>query len=395
MSENHDATTGQFVSSEPLFGEAAGNAALGYTTREDSVEMGPEDTKELADNIAELRGHAEPEVAPGILELETVGKQDPDAPPEALSQRQLSEEIADRRFLHELHVERRGNEEITAWVDNLRANVDPTNEIGQRQEAKPKAAEPAQHTAADVAEAEAAGLDVEVHRALKQPQVRAAIEQEFSKAETVRGEYTQALQNAHTFGLAAIHAVAPELSQVPAEQMEHALQVLAQVAPDRYQAVAVTLQNVAALQQHQQQAEQHRQAVEQQQITTWAKGEDARLETMGVKFTPENVADVVSYAGDLGLTRETLANAMLAHPILRSAEVQRMMADAAAYAKLQKGKPVATRTIPHVQRPGISVSSAERQSAPSRETARARANIDSGRGGAKDLGALIGSLRRA
>ena len=116
---------------------------------------------------------------------------------------------------------------------------------------------------------------------------------------------------------------------------------------------------------------------------------------MGVKFTPENVNDIVAYAEDLGLTRGALGNAMLAHPILRSAEVQKMMADAAAYRRLTLAPAkAAPKDLPPVVRPGVSgprVSSGQR----SLDALQQKAVGLKGDAQVKAFAAIIAARRRA
>jgi hypothetical protein len=216
-------------------------------------------------------------------------------------------------------------------------------------------------TEAEIAAAKEQGLTVETVRALKNPEIRAAVEQEFSRAETVRAEYSQGLQAAHDFGRAAFMAIVPELQGLSPDQIEQGMQVLAQVEPERYRVAMETLHRVGAIQQARVQQEQQRAQVEHQLIETWAKAENARLEQMGVKFTAENVNDVVAYAADFGISRQQLGDAMLAHPILRSAPIQKMMADAAKLHAMQKAPPKAIpKTVPAVVKPGVVRSAGER-----------------------------------
>jgi hypothetical protein len=204
-------------------------------------------------------------------------------------------------------------------------------------------------------------LHPEVQKALGLPQVREALEQEFSRAETVRGEYTQALQTATDFARASFLEVAPELSGLPPEQFEQGLQMLAQVAPERFQAAMNTLGRFHQIQQAQQQIAQQKAHAEQQNIETWARAQDARLEQMGVKFDQQSVAEVVEYAEDLGLTRQQLGNFMVAHPILRSAEFQKVMVDAARWNASKKAPAKAMpKPVPSVLKPGVAKSAAER-----------------------------------
>jgi hypothetical protein len=219
----------------------------------------------------------------------------------------------------------------------------------------------AEATEAEIAAAKEQGLTVETIRALKNPEIRAAVEQEFTRAETVRAEYSQGLQAAHDFGQAAFLAIVPELQGLSPDLIEQGLQVLAQVEPERYRVAMDTLQRVGALQQARAQQEQQRAHAEHQQIETWAKAEDARLKTMGVEITNEVANEVADYAKSLGIERQALGKAMMDHPILRSAEVQAMMVAAAKFHALQKAPAKAIpKPVPNVQRPGLARTAGDR-----------------------------------
>ncbi|ANW02250.1 hypothetical protein [Bradyrhizobium icense] len=372
-----------------LTGEAAANASMGYTTREDPVEKGPEDAKELAASIAELRGEPEvPEAAEEPVE------QDPDAPKEALTQRQLVDELADRRLMHEIDVERRGHEEVAAWADSLREHILGTE--------KPAAIEPVEPAAK---EAEAApteptsGLDPKLEEALKHPQVREAVEAELKTASQSREAYTAGLENARVYALASLGEVVPHLAGLPPLQFEQGLAVLSQIDPPAFQSAMNILGRVHAITQAQQQHQQQRSYAEHQDLRTFKAAEDAKLaESLGAErgLVQQYQSKVEPYLKSLGMRPDEM-QALANDRTVNSALGQRVLLDAMRYREIMNApKSFPARDIPSVQRPGVSASSAERQaSSLNAKTARARANIDSGRGGAKDLGSLIASMRRA
>ena len=53
------------------------------------------------------------------------------------------------------------------------------------------------------------------------------------------------------------------------------------------------------------------------------------------------------------IDRRQLADVMLAHPILRSAEFQRVMHDAAQYRRIKAAPKAVPQGLPKVQRPGV------------------------------------------
>ena len=101
------------------------------------------------------------------------------------------------------------------------------------------------------------GLDAETRRALKIPQVREALESEFTKIDETRSQYTAALTNAQQFAQAAFFEAVPELSGLPLDQVERGLEMLAQVDPPRFQVAINHLNRVGQIHQAQQQAAQH------------------------------------------------------------------------------------------------------------------------------------------
>jgi hypothetical protein len=259
-----------------------------------------------------------------------------------------------------------GIEELRQKVDADRAEVIKgdakiAKELGVEIPADGSPIIDAEPTQAEIAAAKEQGLTVETVRALKNPEIRAAVEQEFNRAAAVRAEYSQGLQVAHDFGQAAFMSIVPELQGLPPDQIEQGLQILAQVEPQRYQAAMETLQRVGALQQARAQQEQQRAYAEHQQVETWAKAEDTRLKTMGINITNEVANEVADYAKSLGIERAALGKAMVDHPILRSAEVQAMMVAAAKFHALQKAPAKAIpKPVPTVQRPGVVRSAGER-----------------------------------
>ncbi|MBR0884825.1 hypothetical protein JQ608_49735, partial [Bradyrhizobium liaoningense] len=201
----------------------------------------------------------------------------------------------------------------------------------------------------------------EVEKALKHPQVRQAIAEEFTKAEQVTKAYSDGLENARLHTLATLGEVVPHLLGLEPAQFEQGMELLAQVDPPAFQKAMNILARTHTIVQAQQQAAQQRASVERQQIETWAKAEDVRLKTMGIEITNDVADEVADYAKSLGLDRETLGKAMIDHPILRSAEVQAMMVTAAKSHAMKKAPAKAIpRPVPSVQRPGVARTAGDR-----------------------------------
>jgi hypothetical protein len=209
-----------------------------------------------------------------------------------------------------------------------------------------------------VADAEASGLEPSLEKALQHPQVRQAVEEELGKAAQVQQAYATGLQNANTFSQAALIELAPELAALPLDQFAQGLQALATVAPQRYQSVLNLLDRVGRLQAEQQQEQQRQHQQQRQQLDAYMKAEDAKFDRM-VHTSPAQKqqigAEMESYASELGIDRQTLIHLFETEPLLRHSSFQRIIYDAVQARLSRKApKPVPTRAVPPVQRPGVS-----------------------------------------
>ena len=200
------------------------------------------------------------------------------------------------------------------------------------------------------------GLDAETRRALKIPQVREALESEFTKIDQTRSQYTAALTNAQQFAQAAFFEAVPELSGLPLDQVERGLEMLAQVDPQRFQVAINHLNRVGQIHQAQQQAAQHQSQIQHQQFEQHVRSEDARLVQMvGEKAATEANEALVTYLADHGVPKDQMLSVVVQNPVLRSAEARQTIWKAARYDAIQKaGKPQATKSVPSVVRPGVS-----------------------------------------
>jgi hypothetical protein len=210
-------------------------------------------------------------------------------------------------------------------------------------------------------------LHPDVERALQLPQVRQAIEQEFSRAETVRGEFTQALQNASDLARASFLEVAPELAGLSPEQFEQGLQMLSQVAPDRFNSAMNTLGRFAQIQQAQQQIAQQKATQQWQQFEAvrqeYSRAADAALGSMTAAEKTEMTNELVAYVGEHGISREQFVREAQTNLALHHPAFQKMAADAMRYQRLMKAPRAipAPKAAPAVQKPGVAKSAAERR----------------------------------
>ncbi|MEY9419482.1 hypothetical protein ABIF69_005924 [Bradyrhizobium japonicum] len=142
------------------------------------------------------------------------------------------------------------------------------------------------------------------------------------------------------------------------------MELLAQVDPPAFQKAMSILARTHTIVQAQQQAAQQQASIERQQIETWAKNEGARYDTWAAKegIKASEIAPAAEeYLGGLGIDRESLARLTNDNPILRSAEFQRMLTDAARFQMIKAAPAKAMpRPVPSVQRPGVARTAGDR-----------------------------------
>jgi hypothetical protein len=279
-------------------------------------------------------------------------------------------------------VESETSVELAARIDALRAEAvaqDPDaaefygfelsearTETGRSDKSKPGPApnEPGQQHDGPAA----AKLDPDLEKALSHPQVRLAIEEKIGEAEKTRQSYLDGLAAATQIAQVSFVSQFPELAGVAAENLPGALEQLSRQDPAKFarvQALVTTTEHLFA----QQQQESRRQTeAAQQNFRSYAKSEDARLETM-LKGEPPEVqravsAEIMASAKASGVGEAELFRLFNSEPLMRNAVFQRMMYDAGKYRLMMKAKDaVAARSVPPVQRPGTARTPAEREHA--------------------------------
>lgn len=357
-------SSGQFTGSEEKFGIEGVEVDQGFTHVKTPAAPPPDDSPEAVyEEYKRKRGDADGQpIKRELTYADTGEKVEPNL---AITPEQAHAALTQSYSFEQAGRELLGIEQTRDQIDRARA---------ERINGDPKLAEhygvdlEADHAPAKEAPAEepyVAPTDGEIHpevvKALKHPQVRQAIAEEFTKAEQATQAYSTGLENARLHSLATLGEVVPHLMGLQPAQFEQGMELLAQVDPPAFQKAMNILARTNTIVQAQQQAEQHRAAVEHQHVETWAKAEDARLKTMGVEITNDVANEVADYAKSLGIERETLGRAMIDHPILRSAEVQAMMVAAAKFHAIQKAPARAIpKPVPSVQKPGMARSAGDR-----------------------------------
>jgi hypothetical protein len=357
-------SSGQFTGSEEKFGLQGVEVDQGFTHVKTPTAPPADDSPEAVyDEYKRKRGADNGQ--PLVRELTYADTGEKVEPNLAVTAEQAHAALTQSYSFEHAARELLGIEQIQDQIDKARAdkikgNPKLAEHYGGELEADkaPAKAETAEEPYVESADGQ---LHPEVEKALKHPQVRQAIAEEFTKAEQVTKAYSTGLENARLHTLTTLGEVVPHLVGLAPAQFEQGLELLAQVDPPAFQKAMNILGRTHAIVQAQQQEQQQRAYVERQQIETWAKAEDARLETMGIKITKEVADEVADYAKSLGIERETLGRAMVDHPILRSAEVQAMMVAAAKFHALQKTPAKAIpKPVPSVQRPGVARSAGDR-----------------------------------
>jgi hypothetical protein len=372
--ENRDSNTGQFTpSTDNTSGEDHANLKAGYVPLKEPgdekvyTELEPQ---EAAERIAAMREEATPSGPESAIVTyspmdELIGENT------SLTNKQLSHLIADHRKSAEEQIE-------AAEIEATQKEVDELRGVDQEAEAAPEAA-------AQPAEPE--NDDAAIEKALKIPKLKAALTE-------VSERFTQSVNTANDFALASLGDY-PEIMSLPPEQREGALVAMAQREPERFKQFMGSLNRVAQLQAAKQEQEQRAEQQRQGELQQYAKAESAKFEAT-IKDVPraeraaieQNIAEAITeYGGDLNQFLALMRSSEFA-----SSTVQSLLWEVGKYRQIKKAaKPVPTRHVPQVQRPGTA---GPRVSHSDVSVAEAKAAVQSDRS-SKSLANLIGAMRRA
>jgi hypothetical protein len=383
MSER-DSESGQFTPAEPLTGQAGIEADMGFVPMADTPQDHPEAPSDIMEEVKKLQASRVPEDDP-VVEVQYLTPAGERVDPnETVS---LDRAATDLEKYHTAEVERErkvDDGELRRYVDAMRAelleeNPDLAQGLGLSKEdiAAAKAAEnsapnekksgdnnaninsAAEHSAPESDPySDIPGLEPATREAMKNPQIRQAVEAEFAKIAEHQQAYQTGLNSAHQFGQAALLALAPELAQVPIERWGEGVNIIAQSDPVRGRQLATMFQNVAALNERQQLIAHHEQAQRHHQFETLRQQYSQQSEkVLGLsnqeKF--QMAEELVAYLGEHGVSREQLmaeanTNLLVHHPAFNA-----LAKDALKYRAMQKAaKPHATKNLPPVTRPGTS-----------------------------------------
>ena len=209
------------------------------------------------------------------------------------------------------------------------------------------------------------GVDPELRAALENPKIRQALEAEVAQVEQARQVYATQSRQAAQISAASLLANFPELANVPTNQLQTAISVIAATNPQRAQAIQGHLQRTEALYNASVRAQQDQQQlqaqVQAQRVAEFVKSENEKFERDVIaKETPETLQRIKDNIFEIaqesyGLSKEDLAHAWQTQPVLRSAAFQAVFLDAAKFRLAQREAAAKLdRSVPPVMRPGVS-----------------------------------------
>jgi hypothetical protein len=379
--EQPRAADGTFTSGEQKFGLAGVGADAGYTQfstpqqDDPGIEDNPEVLRAEFDKFVERGGDVgDPDYDPDPIVLQdSDGKQLPENV--TVTAEQAGAALSGYQHQVGSYVEGMVLDNLVADIDAARAQVlkndpslaneyglDPAQVAANAAKLEQKAEQTEQPTTdatkEPVAEAPVDGLEPKLAEALKHPQVRAAVEEEIGKAGQARQQYETALNFTHALAQQSLVEKLPELAQVPVDQWANAIVAIAQQDPNRVGNALDSIKRVNDVQVASQQYQKIQETQRQQQIETWAKDQsakhDAWLAQEGVKVSELNPS-MESYLERVGTNRDEIMQLAQRVPELRSDTFQRIFTDAIRFHAMQSAaKPLATRGLPPVVRPGAS-----------------------------------------
>jgi hypothetical protein len=325
MNENHDAGSGQFTSSEPVFGREAAETEAGYVPfKEEKEEKQELTTKEAAEELTAARE------AEGEIKVFETGLPDN----VSLTVDQAAKVLLDAQDAERAKLEELRAEQIRKEVDELRGE-DKAEEKATEQPAE--AFDPA--------------------KALEHPQVKEAIEKVTAETEAARLQHVSGLAAATQMAEATFFSQFPELAGLDGEQRVQAFAAIAQNDPQRAEQIRASVNGIANLFQ-QYSTENGKLAAEREaNFRNYAKAESERFEEM-IKDTPKArraeiegaIVEVIKeYGGDVQAFAKLMQGSEFA-----SATVQRLLWDVGRLRLIEKTKTsAAVKPVPPVVRPGV------------------------------------------
>jgi hypothetical protein len=384
MSDRDD--SGQFTAAEPeLYGQAAAEADLGYSPmpgqRKPDLEEDGVSEKLAGDIIGGINIYST-EIVPVLYQTPHGEQVDPN---ETVTPERAA---ADLTAYRQGEVDNRANsvsKDFAAEIDGIRSDAAKNDGEDLPSRGVKEPADLVKETInksleTDKAEASVddapvnpayAHHDPEVARALSNPVIHNAIQQEYARAEQTNQQFHSTLTAAQNLATASLAELAPGLAQIPTAQWQSAINQLAQTDPARAQAIVSTLDRAQRLDAVQQQVSAQREAQQtaQRQAAVQAFQIEQnrafdKIEPMTESQQREALNGIVAYAQEYGVSKADLAAAIERNPDMRHAVWQKMMLDASRYRamKANASRTAPRSAVPPVQRPGTAASRSERSS---------------------------------
>jgi hypothetical protein len=353
---------GQFTSAEPLVGQDATLADDGYVTlpKQSSDEL---DARSAADQLAERRGG--PEIVEPLPIKSTLGgeltEKLEENDPEGRKLAFRNEEEAAQALSAYREAEATGNEALddAQFLDEI--GLDPTPpQLEQPAETSDQNTTEQQPQKAEDPKAE------KLSKYLEDPDFQELFleqhgqaSQKIAQAEQVRAQYAQGLDQAVALAEIALLQQFPELANVrTADQLNGAFQAIATQNPQRAQQIQGRLMEAGRLVQAQRaehaRAQQLAAQREAESFKSYAAEQGRTFDQKYGPATDDDVKAVRSYVQELGLSDSDLA-ALQTDRTARDHRFQKVLLDAAKYHALQRAPArAAPKTLPPVQRPGVS-----------------------------------------
>ena len=209
------------------------------------------------------------------------------------------------------------------------------------------------------------GLSPKVVAALSDPEIRQAIEPALQQSEAARQAYVGAVAQAADVALSALTVNFPELAGYSAPQLGTVIAHIARTDPERAALIQDQIQKVSNIHTAAQQAKAQQAQMAYAQFQEFGKQQDAVFENATRGESKETIRaaaeEIVNFAGENGISKDTLAQLYATQPIMRSAVFQQMMLDAAKYRMATRSATANPhRQLPSVMRPGVAPSAGER-----------------------------------
>jgi hypothetical protein len=365
--ENRDAESGQFVAAEePKYGLESVEAEAGFTRMPDpaadpEADWSFDGPKEDAATIFAGISDPPPEVVEVYYQESDGSRKDPN---ETVTLERAADDLSQYHGDREADMAALLGKEFAAEIDKLRADRIKTAADAEHfgVPLKPeKAAVEGAETATREPDAfdGVEGLAEETKAALRQPQVREYLEATEREHSEVRQAYTSGLENARVSHLASLAEIVPHLANLPPAQFEQGLATLSQVDPPAFQKAMNVLQRTSQIVSAQQQAAQHQAQLARQHFERYSREQDVQFYS-AIGKTPDEVdgRGIVKNLESLGLTREQITHHWQNNPLMRSAAGQQILYEWSEMksrdAKAANWREKAARSVPPVQRPGVS-----------------------------------------